>query len=192
VVWLGKRYKNWMITNVTSKGEYDDDDDEYVHTIPTINQEANNPERIQVIQDKDQNIKGKVYQQLKQLESSFNPEASKIVQDIEQGTSSLTKQTLLSLVETFKFNLPLSIKLGIMLTPRTEIIGELQSRKSFMIWKARRFGKLSRKKTFQKGEEPLRTNGYLRSSKTAFLEQDLLPVDTAKFQALTSMKVLLL
>jgi hypothetical protein len=94
VVWLGKRYKNWMITNVTSKGEYDDDDDEYVHTIPTINQEANNPERIQVIQDKDQNIKGKVYQQLKQLESSFNPEASKIVQDIEQGTSSLTKQTL--------------------------------------------------------------------------------------------------
>jgi hypothetical protein len=63
VVWLGKSYKNWMITNVPSKGEYDDDydDDEYVHTIAMINQEANNPERIQVIQDQDQNIKGKVY-----------------------------------------------------------------------------------------------------------------------------------
>jgi predicted ATP-grasp superfamily ATP-dependent carboligase len=47
VVWLGKSYKNWMINNVPSKGEYDDDDDddEYVHTIATINQEANNPER---------------------------------------------------------------------------------------------------------------------------------------------------
>jgi hypothetical protein len=68
--------------------------------------------------------------------------------------------------------LPLSIKLGIILTPRTEIIGELQSRKCLMMCKARRFGKLSRKKTFQKEEEPLKTNGYLRSSETVFLEQD--------------------
>jgi hypothetical protein len=95
-------------------------------------------------------------------------------------------------VETFKLNLPLSIKLGIMLTPRTEIIGELQSRKSLTILRARSFGKLSRKKTIQEGEQPLKTNEYLRSSEKAFLEQDFLPVDTAKFQALTSMKVLLL
>jgi len=53
-----------------------------------------------------------------------------------------------------------------------------------MIWKVRRFGKLSRTKTFQKGEELVKANGYLKSSETAFLEQDLLPVDIAKFQAL--------
>jgi hypothetical protein len=90
-----KSYKNWMITNVLSKGEYDDDDDnddEYDHTIATINQEANNPERMQVTQDQDQNIKGKVYRQLKQLESSFNPEASKIVKDIEEGIVDLVKE----------------------------------------------------------------------------------------------------
>jgi hypothetical protein len=76
-----------MISNVPSKEEHDDDDDDdgYVHTIATFNQEANNPERIQVIQDKDQNIKSKINRQLKQLENSFNPEESKIVQDIELG-----------------------------------------------------------------------------------------------------------
>jgi hypothetical protein len=56
-----------------------------------------------------------------------------------------------------------------MLTPRTKIIEELQSRKSLAIWRVRRFGKLSRNNTFQKGEEPLKTNGFLRSSETAFL-----------------------
>jgi hypothetical protein len=100
VVWLGKSYKNWMLTNVPSKGQYDDDDDDdkYVHTIATINQEANNPEGIQVIQDKDQNIKGKVYRQLKQLESSFNPEASKIVKDIEEGWDIILDQANIALL----------------------------------------------------------------------------------------------
>ncbi len=76
---MGKNYKNWMITDVPSNKEYDDDDDGYVRTIATFNQDANSHERIQVTQDKDQNIKSKVYRQLKQLESSFNPETSKIV-----------------------------------------------------------------------------------------------------------------
>jgi Reverse transcriptase (RNA-dependent DNA polymerase) len=96
VVWLRKRYKNWMITNVPSKEEYDDndddDDDGYVHIIATFNQEANNHEGVHVIQDKDQNIKGKVYWQLKRLESSFNPEASKILKDIEQGRDIILDQ----------------------------------------------------------------------------------------------------
>jgi hypothetical protein len=131
VVWLGKSYKNWMITNVPSKEEYDDG---YVHTIATFNQEANYPERIQVIQDKDQNIKSKVYRQLKQLESSFNPEASKIVKDIEQGRDIILDQANIALfsgniqAESTTFD-----QLGIMLTPRTEIIGELQSRKRLTI-----------------------------------------------------------
>jgi hypothetical protein len=83
VVWLGKSYKNWMINNVPSK-EYDDDndDDGYVHTIATVNQEANNLERIQVTQDK----------QLKQQESSFNPGASKLVKVIELGRDIILDQ----------------------------------------------------------------------------------------------------
>jgi hypothetical protein len=130
---------------------------------------------------------------LKQQESSFNPEATKIVKDIEEGRDIILDQANIALfsgniqVEPTTFDHAWNHA-----DPRTEIIGELQSRKSLMVWKARRFGKLSRKKTFQKGEVPLKTNGYLRLSKTALLEQDLLPADTAKFQALTSMKVLLL
>jgi hypothetical protein len=61
-----------------------------------------------------------------------------------------------------------------------------------MIWKVSRFGKLSRKKTSQKEEEILKTNGYSRLIKTESLEQDWLPMETAKFQALILMKVLLL
>jgi hypothetical protein len=85
-----------MITDVPSK-EYDDDDDDddddgYVYTIATLNQEANNLERIHVTQDKDQNIKSKVYWQLKQLESGFNPEVSKIVKNIELGRDTILDQ----------------------------------------------------------------------------------------------------
>jgi hypothetical protein len=63
----------------------------------SYNQEANNLERIQVTQDKDQNIKSKVYRQLKQLESSFNPKASKIVKDIELGRDIILDQANIAL-----------------------------------------------------------------------------------------------
>jgi hypothetical protein len=67
------------------------------HTIATFNQEAHNLERIQVTQHKDQHIKCKVCQQLKQLECSFNPEASKIVKDIELGRVSILDQANIAL-----------------------------------------------------------------------------------------------
>jgi hypothetical protein len=63
----------------------DDEDDEDDAIESKIQASSEILEEVQEEKAIDEQKKGKVYRNLRQLESSFNPEASRIVERIEQG-----------------------------------------------------------------------------------------------------------
>jgi hypothetical protein len=84
------------------------------------------------------------------LERSFNPEASRIIESIDQEREIILNQANISLfsggiqVEPTFYHQAWDHQ-----DPEDHENGEMQSRKSWATWRARRFGKPSRKKMFQ-------------------------------------------
>jgi hypothetical protein len=75
---------DWITKESPVPNQVIDDDDEII--IPKIVQgsSVNSSD-----QDGKKQVDAKVYQQMKQLDSSFNPEASKIVEEFQQGRKTL-------------------------------------------------------------------------------------------------------
>jgi hypothetical protein len=81
VSWLRRSYKTWSKNLIPSNEQEDDDNEDFVDIVDTLNPEERNAERAPATQE----VKGKVYHQMKRLENSFNPEASRIIESIDQG-----------------------------------------------------------------------------------------------------------
>jgi uncharacterized protein YwqG len=88
VVWLKKSYKTWSKNLIPSNEQEDDNNEDLIGRAKTLNLEARNAEKVLVTQE----VKDKVYRQMKHLESRFNPEASKIIESIDQGREILLDQ----------------------------------------------------------------------------------------------------
>jgi hypothetical protein len=81
ISWLKRSYKTWTKNLISYNEQEDDNNEDYINRFETLNLEKKNVERVQVTQE----VKDKIYHQMKRLESSFNPEASKIIESIDQG-----------------------------------------------------------------------------------------------------------
>jgi hypothetical protein len=104
---LKRSYKTWSKNLVPSNEQEDDNTEDLIDRVKTLNLEERNSEKVPATQE----AKDRVYRQMKHLERSFNP-------------------ILLCLVVVFKLNQQLIIKPGIIKTQKIEKNGGIQSRKS--------------------------------------------------------------
>jgi hypothetical protein len=90
---LRRSYKTWSKKLIPSNEQEDDNNEDLIDIVHTLNPEGRNAERAPATQE----VKDRVYCQMKHLESSFNPEASKIIESIDQGREIILDQANIAL-----------------------------------------------------------------------------------------------
>jgi len=95
IIWLESNFKTWSRSKISTDKLDDDDNDFIVRPTenPVVNSDISSNQQLAL----SERTKGKVYRQLKQLESSYNPEASTLIKNIEQGREFLLDQASIAL-----------------------------------------------------------------------------------------------
>jgi Reverse transcriptase (RNA-dependent DNA polymerase) len=81
VSWLKRSYKTWSKKLIPYNEQEDDNNEDYIDIVDTLNLEERKAEKVQ----------------MKRLESSFNPEASKIIESIDQVREIILDQANIAL-----------------------------------------------------------------------------------------------
>jgi len=172
IIWLERNFKTWSRSKISTEKLDDDDNDFIVRPTenPVINSDISSNQQLSL----SERTKGKVYRQLKQLESSYNPEASTLIKNIEQGREFLLDQASIALFNispselepsTFEdaWNHPNSKDRELWRAAINKELGDMDSKK---VWE------IINKEDVPEGGELSNASGFLKLKGMAYFEPD--------------------